>query len=212
MNLKTKLSDESIFYKKVQSNIAINRLNSKGIHTVEDFINGDVEKMTTSPRTRKVFRALQKILRYKYLNEPLILDIILEKEYDDKTLECQLSKDLASLGFEVYHPEELAKKYLKKHGTCKMIDLLLTKTIFDVYDTYELRNFYIEYYNAQMKKKKDEKNETSHNIVENKEELEILKNELMVLLDQRDALDIKISSLLEQINTLEGSKNNNARK
>ena len=53
---------------------------------------------------------------------------------------------------------------------------------------------------------------TALNIVENKEELEILKNELMVLLDQRNALDIKISSLLEQINTLEGSKNNNARK
>lgn len=99
MDLKTELSKESIFIEKSQSVITINNLNKKGIYTIEDFINNDVEKITKTPTTRKTYRAIQKILRYKYLGEPLVLDIILDKEYDAKTSKNQITNDLVTLGF-----------------------------------------------------------------------------------------------------------------
>ena len=62
MDLKTKLNDESIFYKKSQPTKTINYLNASDIYTIDDFINSDVEKITSTPDTRKIYRAMIGIL------------------------------------------------------------------------------------------------------------------------------------------------------
>ena len=204
MDLKTRLEDESIFAKKYQAGMTIKTLNEKGIFTVEDFINCDIAKVIHSSSRKQLF-AFQKILKYKYLGEPLAMDIILEKEYPDEIIiDRDLKRDIIKLGFGSYGFYSLAKEILNKKGSCKMIDIILR--LDDKFDF--LKEFYIEYYNTQILKE----NVEEAPVESDKNSLDTLKNELVGLLNQRNALDTKIASLLEQINTLEGGKTNNARK
>ena len=204
MDLKTRLENELIFAKIPHANLVISGFNEKGIFTVEDFINYDIEQIK-SYSTRKRYSAFQKILKYKYLGEPFTMDIILEREYNDEAqIFCNLYRDTTKLGFGDYHFELLAKEILNKKGSCKMIDIIsIMSEKFDF-----LKKFYIEYYDSQMKKENIEK----VSIDSDKKSLNTLKNELVSLLNQRNILDTKIALLLEQINTLEGGKTNNARK
>lgn len=207
MDLKTKLCDESIFSERPYGIGITNRLVVKGIHTVEDFINCDIHQMSGSPGTQKQFRAFQKILRYKYLDEPLTTDILLEKEYNnEEKIEFALRKDMIKLGFSEYCFNGLAKEILDKNGSCKMIDII--SSLDEKFDY--LKDFYVAYYNTQKRKENENKEEES--IDNDKKSLDTLKNELVCLLNQRNELDTKISSLLEQINTRQGGKTNNARK
>lgn len=204
MDLKTRLENELIFAKIPHANLVISGFNEKGIFTVEDFINYDIEQIK-SYSMRKQYSAFQKILKYKYLGESFTMDIILEREYNDEAqIFCNLYRDITKLGFGNYHFELLAKEILNKKGSCKMIDIISKMS--EKFDY--LKKFYIEYYDTQMKKENIEK----VSVDSDKKSLDTLKNELVSLLNQRNILDTRIALLLEQINTLEGGKTNNARK
>lgn len=209
MDIKTRLEEEDIFAKRKKPAPVIDSLNKRGIYTVEDYINYDVEQNFYDSVRRKEFRAFQKILRYKYLGEPLLLDVILEKEISNETENIRkfhqdVERNLMILGFNF--PGGLyAKKMIAQTGSCKIIDIILN----DAPERYDfLKDFYIEYYNTKIKKE----NKEEIPVESDKGSLDTLKSELVSLLNQRNSLDTKISLLLEQINTLEGGKTNNARK
>lgn len=203
-----KLEDEIIFSKKPSGKLTITALNKKGIFTIENFINSDINQITSDSNRKKQFRAFQKILRYKYLGEPLTIDVILDREYkNEQEINLSLHDDMIGLGFGNYFWGNFPTEILAKKGSCKMRDVILYIHGRDEHFSF-LTNFYVEYYNTQMKK--DEKEE--HIIENDKESLSTLKDELVTLLNQRNALDLKISTILEKINTLKGEKDLNARK
>lgn len=201
MELKTKLEEEILFIKSPRPKLIINHLNKKGIFTVEDFINCDVEQMSSNSIRRKEFRAYQGILKYKYLGTPLVVDVLLEKEINGQITIRELTKALNTLGFNVHtnvHTENLS---WDSSTMIKMIDYIrhISSGAYD-----NLKDFYIEYYDTQIKKQNSEED-----IVESdKSSLEMLKTELISLVSRRDELNEKIKSLSEKINSLEGNKVN----
>lgn len=130
----------------------------------------------------------------------------------------------------------MIEELIDTNGSCKMIDYLTSseKNYVRGLDTFNLVNFYVNYYNTVMKIEKNKNvavdgNENSLNLLEQitelekrknelvnslnqVTELEKLKKELLCLLNQKKEVDTKILLLIEKINTLEGGKSNNARK
>ena len=205
MDLKTKLGEDIIFGKMERGKQVVTTLNKKGIFTVEDFINSDIDQIASHGNLRKNYRAYQEILKYIYLGVPLTMDVLLEKEC---SMGNELNKHMSRLGFAGYGApiweSIIARISFKNGGKCRYIDLI--KELSSKFEY--LTDFYIEYYNTQLNKQNVE--ETP--VESDKKSLDTLKNELIGLLNQRNALDTKIASLLEQINALEGGKTNNARK
>ena len=75
MDINTRLENEDLF--DSQSSKGKNRiiaLNEKGIFTVEDFINCDINNITKTSYIRSHYIAIQYALRYKYKGEPLVTD------------------------------------------------------------------------------------------------------------------------------------------
>lgn len=203
MGLKTKLIDEKLFSQKEP--LFFEHLEQKGIYTVEDYINADIKRLALALRRRHLHEAYRKILKYKYLGEPLVFDVLLEKKYGRKD-ESAMINDFRTLGFSEFDFLGDLRRLLvdlnPKDDYVKMIDIInnlpyMTKHI-------NTKNFYIEYYNNVMKQEVNDKDV--------KDVLESLKNELVILTKKSNELDKKISLLLEQINTFEGEKNINGKK
>ncbi len=193
MDIKTRLNEETIFNKKPKGNLTITSLNKKGIFTVEDFINCNVNNITKDINRKIQFKAFQDILKYKYLNIPLNNDILLEKEYTKTFQKTQLKKDTITLGFGEYSFSKLTEMILEKQSTCKMIDII---TNLDNRHSY-LRDFYIKYYENNLKNIEKSQEISNNNDIE---KLNILKDKLIILINKRNELDKEIISLLEQIN------------
>lgn len=207
MDLITRLENEPIFFSQmIKGKKRIEKLNKKGVFTIEDFINCDVEQLTSTDYLIKQYRAFQHILRYKYLNMPLVLDIILDKEYNEIKFFSQFSRDLVKLGFGEVIFSNLAERLRKEDPSkpIKMIDLLKTISIYvKNYQYQSLAQFYVDYYDQEILK------QPNHNI--STHSIEELKNQLTVLLIQRNELDSKISAIEQQISTLEGGTVTNGR-
>lgn len=205
MDINTRLEDEIIFAKRPMAKKVITTLNNKGIYTVADFINCSIEQLSNNLYAKKQFRAFQKILRCKYLGEPLPPDITLSKEYPSKErIRMNLNKDMMNLGFGEYNFNHVAETILIQNGTCKIIDI-----IFRLNEKFDyLKEFYIQYYNTEVKNGIDD----VHVITSEKNNLVELKRELENLLNQRKILDKRISFLLDQINSITESRPRNTRK
>lgn len=229
MDIKTRLENEELF--GYQPNVGKKRivaLNNKGIFTVEDFINCDITNITTTSYMRRYYIAVQHVLKYKYEDEPLVLDVLFDKEYKIGRERCGLGAPFklhiggaTKIGFENSTFSEIAKKLLKhkmienddyyqhsavKNGGFKkdsynvsIIEIL--KALAQSGD--KLAQFYVDYYEKQIL---EEKPQTSS------ETLEKLKNEIVLLTTKRDELDEKIYQLKEQVQTLEGGNIVNGRK
>lgn len=77
MDIKTKLEDDKVLGVSLETN---SFLNSKGIYTIEDFLN---IKESDIPVTRSnYYLAMQHIFRHAYLDQELVYDVLLEKEYE----------------------------------------------------------------------------------------------------------------------------------
>lgn len=208
MDIKTRLENEILFN---GSNQTIRILKKSKIFSIEDFIYLDIRLIGRIEKSK--LRALQKILKYKYLNIPLIMDVLLEKEYSSDCLKdphlFEIRKDIRTLGFVCNTPFSIcARTLIEKNGTCKLIDILLKvleeSTILEnitIKGTDKsILNFYIEYYNSHI----ITENLKSANGENNREILVALKSELTCLVNQRNELDEKTSDLEQQISTLEG--------
>lgn len=203
---KINLNEEALFAEKPYVMRTINTLNKKGIFTVEEFINTDSRDLATDGNRRKQFRAFQEILKYKYLGTPMVIDVLLDKEYTSTN--DSISNDLVTLGFGNSLWDGMAENFYKSKGPFKIIDFIMElDNSFDY-----LKFFYIEYYNSNNKLRKKNINGSTPSYDKDKDYLESLKNELVNVLLQRKKLDEHISLLLAQISKLEGVIKSHARK
>ena len=78
--LNMKLEDEPFLNKKPNFGQNLIGLHNRGIYTLRDFINMDL-KTVPNTATRNEFFRLIDILKYKYLGEALVCDVLLYKKY-----------------------------------------------------------------------------------------------------------------------------------
>ena len=120
MDINTRLENEDLF--DSQSSKGKNRiiaLNEKGIFTVEDFINCDITNITKTSYIRSHYIAIQYALRYKYKGEPLVTDVLLDRNFRVPRSKIALAshydfyiRNMTKLGFENYSTSQIGKKIL----------------------------------------------------------------------------------------------------
>ena len=237
MDIKDRLESIDLF--EPQSATGKNRiisLNNKGIFTVEDFINCDIDGLTKTSYIRREYKAIQHVLRYKYKGEPLVLDVLLDKSFSLRRSDVMgltttpyfnaIEKSFRRIGLGGLTASHIAIKLAKE----KMVDnhdfysydAVDGKFKKDKYEVLvidilkhmaqkgsKLAKFYVEY---QEKKELEERQQHSPSEHNSSEVLENLKSTIVLLTSQRDALDEKIRQLTEQVQTLEGGSIVNGRK
>ena len=94
MDIKTRLEDDKVLGVSLETK---SFLNSKGVYTIEDFLN---IKESDIPVTRSnYYLAMQHIFRHAYLDQELVYDVLLEKEYEiNKKGLDEFSEDYLKLG------------------------------------------------------------------------------------------------------------------
>lgn len=94
MDIKTRLEDDKVLGVSLETK---SFLNPKGVYTIEDFLN---IKESDIPVTRSnYYLAMQHIFRHAYLDQELVYDVLLEKEYEiNKKGLDEFSEDYLKLG------------------------------------------------------------------------------------------------------------------
>lgn len=94
MDIKTRLEDDKVLGVSLETK---SFLKSKGVYTIEDFLN---IKESDIPVTRSnYYLAMQHIFRHAYLDQELVYDVLLEKEYEiNKKGLDEFSEDYLKLG------------------------------------------------------------------------------------------------------------------
>lgn len=94
MDIKTRLEDDKVLGVSLETK---SFLNSKDIYTIEDFLN---IKESDIPVTRSnYYLAMQHIFRHAYLDQELVYEVLLEKEYEiNKKGLDEFSEDYLKLG------------------------------------------------------------------------------------------------------------------
>ncbi len=226
MDENIKLNWEKLLFIGDDPDIRIKHLNDMGIFTIADFINADVTTLLESKANstmKNQFIVYQQILGYKYRGQKMVRDIYLDREYhivnmgenhfpvltsaaedaEKKEVYTQgLLQALDDLGFRRFFMRRGTGSF-SKFEQISMIDAIKQIAQLDP-DFKPLSDFYIEYYEKEIKKP-----ETKELDLQN---AEALKNEIVRLLGQRYELDSKISQLVEQVNALEGGSISNGRK
>ena len=107
MDIKTRLEDDKVLGISLETK---KFLNSKGIYTIEDFLNVNESDM---PVTRSnYYLAMQHIFRHAYLDQELVYDVLLEKEYEtNKKGLDEFSEDYLKLGLadKLYSKRNIAR-------------------------------------------------------------------------------------------------------
>ena len=205
MDINTRLENEVLF--DSQSSKGKNRiiaLNEKGIFTVEDFINCDITNITKTSYIRSHYIAIQYALKYKYKGEPLVTDVLLDRNFRVPRSKIALGshydfyiRNMTKLGFENYSTSQIGKKILvnkmKENDDYYQHRIAANGGIKQEYYN-KLAQFYVDY---QEQKSLEEGQQKS-----NTEILEKLKNEIVSLTTQRDKLDEKICQLTEKVQKL----------
>lgn len=94
MDIKTRLEDDKVLGVSLETK---KFLNSKGIYTIEEFLN--IEESNLPVTRSNFYLAMQHIYKHAYLNQELIYDVLLDKEYGfDKKGIKEFSKDWIKLG------------------------------------------------------------------------------------------------------------------
>lgn len=204
MNLNIKLEDEAIFEGQPRIGQMMVAFHKWGIYTVNDFLNYNIHDLR-SPRSI----AFARILRYKYLNEPLMLDKTLVREYEKR----QIKADTKSVKFDVIAAFESLG--FIRYSTFKLYDMLKDMACFnefvriidvinslpDEFGYIGLKTFYIDYY---LKMDKDyERLAEKQKLQEIRDELKDAQTQLDSLAKRRDELDAKIAQLQDENNVLE---------
>lgn len=226
MNENIRLEEEELLFIGNNPSTRIKYLNEIGIFTVADYINADVTTLLESKANgpmKELFVIYQQILSYKYRGQKMVRDVYLDREYhlvkndgdawgiltsapkNAKSKEIssgRIDHNLCELGFLRFFQGRRDFSFLQTEHI-SMIDAI--KKIAELDSKFKpLSDFYVEYYEKEIKK-----SETEELDVQN---VTALKNEIVRLLSQRNKLDSKIAQLVEQVNALEGGSITNARK
>lgn len=229
MDLSTKLRDEELFKICIESagsyrtkaNLDITNLEKKNIITVGDFLNADVDIMTTNKGKRRIYRIVKDILNNKYNGIKMLRDVVLERTLTKEEFQESIWRLLYELGLNLSKTTGDNLLAIEFGESVKVIEVLkeISRIEYDEPSVKSLTDFYIAYYEKEIKKENvnlshiienntAQNNGVENDIVEEKTTVESLKEELIRLLNQRNALDMKISELLNQVNALEGGKTN----
>lgn len=230
MNINTRLENEDLFdSQNAKGKNRIIALNEKGIFTVEDFINCDITNITKTSYIRSHYIAIQYALRYKYKGEPLVTDVLLDRNFRVPRYKIALGshydfyiRDMTKLGFENYSTSQIGKKILvnkmvenndyyphkiaanggikQEYYNVSMMEILKVKA----QSGDKLAKFYVDYHSKKSLEEEQKKSDF--------EILEKLKNEIVLLTTQRDKLDKKIRELTEQVQKIKGGNISNGRK
>lgn len=128
MDLNTNLMDDKFLFPEGKNNqdtlVVVKALNERGIKTVKDFVDYDPIGFNNNTSNRHFLKALQQILRYKYLGEELVNDAVFELTYPTNYDGAKkLAKDLRRLGYGykfkdlVYIAEVFSKQKKESHMT-----------------------------------------------------------------------------------------------
>lgn len=238
MDIKTRLEDDPILFMSVKSLTArgqmIKYLEERGIITIEDLIN--CSPTYFKGYRKAVYNAMIEVYKHEYLGEPLVTDVLFDKEYehsDSGYQEC--SRDLERLGlkgvserrsaifYRIISFFEADEKCVKK-GTG-----YYDPDVWKVFpsEKYNGKKFNIEqllidhaieskgvnlssYYLNYMEQKRKEQ---QVNIgIDDSATLSDLKKQFQSLLEMRDNLDAQIQSIQESIERIERGENENVRK
>lgn len=204
MDIKTRLEDDKVLFLNFLNSTArtnmLAELNKKNILTVEDFINSDTKIFNSA--TRKIYTAMIHVLRNAYLNEPLVYDALLLREYHKDHIGISLiERDIQILGLvkggnaisrALY---SLGLDYNSINNTKTTNETITMEYILENIDANSagpcLQLFYINYL-KKMKETNKSKNDETISLIE-------LKEELQVLIKMRNDLDQKICVLQEKI-------------
>lgn len=196
-------------------------LHNRGIYTLNDFITMDLKSIPDKSRRNEFFRMID-ILKYKYLGEDLVCDVLLQKIYPatyEEYLKLKekyhypdimeewlmrdilqiLKRDCSKLGipFKEVKYKRLFRPDMEQ-TTLSMKDYLENEDIRNSHAKY-LVDFYLEYFKIKDDKKDD---------VITLSELESLKKQLSGLTSQRDDLNQQIEDIKVQIQLIREGKNN----
>lgn len=223
--LNMRLEDETFLNTKPNFGQNLIGLHDRGIYTLRDFIYMDL-KTISNTATRNEFFRLIDILKYKYLGEDLVCDVLLYRKYSLTYQEYVKSnedsphfeedffvthmlrvfeRDCKTLGipflrsrFRSLFNSQYRTQFFHGAEVLPMLDYLEDERIKNSHAKY-LVNFYLEYIRT-----KAQKNEEAITSVE----LESLKMQLSSLTSQRDDLDKQIEDVKVQIQIISEGKNN----
>ena len=198
MDVRTRLENEELFCIGNNGKNRVLAVNKKGIYTVEDFLNCDIDSLNSR---NKQYRILRDVLSCKYLNKPLVRSVCLNKAVPKENIDDRGYHYLADimyneLGFSGF-PNDIRKMLADfcnndlKDGI-KMIDVLRHISANDKYAYKPLIDFYISYY--------DKNAEKEATMPENSDDIKKAKDEITFLMELRDKLDSRILELNSQIN------------
>lgn len=219
--LEMRLEDEPFLNSKPNFGQNLIGLHNRGIYTLNDFITMDLKSIPDKTRRNEFFRMID-ILKYKYLGEDLVCDVLLQKIYPatyDEYLKLKekyhysdimeewlmrdilqiLKRDCSKLGipFKEVKYRRLFRPNMEQ-TTLSMKDYLEDEDIRDSHSKY-LVDFYLEYIKTKESKK---------DVAITSSELETLKKQLSSLTSQRDDLDKQIIDVQNQIQIMSEGKNN----
>lgn len=240
MDIKTRLEDDTILFMTVNNLGArgqmIKYLEKEGITTIEDLIN--CSPTYFKGYRKQIYNAMIDVYKHEYLGEPLVTDVLFDKEYDHSEAgykEC--IRDLERLGlkglsesrdeifFSILSFFEAGYKCIEKTG--------LNSRRYDVYETvpsekYNGKKFKIEqlliehvieskgvnlsgyYLNYLEQKRKEE--QKANNGLDDFATLSDLKKQFQSLLEMKNNLDEQIKLIQESIERIERGENEHVRK
>lgn len=236
MDIKTRLEDDTVLLcrptkHKSENTKIIRNLNKRGVFTIEDLINYDLKKIISG--IRPIFMSMIDVYRHEYLEEPLVLEVLFDKEYEHSFEGYKESfKDLRKLGlislgnwdriytlishFDGKVIEDKTKPNHQLVGVIvspKYVDkkfnlqpLLEVDNYIVKNDAVDLRGYYLEY----LEKKK---NQSQCNIKSNEADiLAELKKQLQFLISMRDNIDEQINLIQKELKENDRGENKNVRK
>lgn len=228
MDINTNLRDDEFLFPKSNENekgknqasgIIVTALNKRGIQTINDLFNYDQTQFNRL--NAHYLGALIQILKYKYLGEELLSDVLLESEYSHSQRDIKkLAKDLRRLGFgrKLDELESFASRFMSLQSESKVTMEQVLKnggTRIDghfipkprLFGDADFTGFYLDY--LEQKRKQDQQEQDNN---PSKEVLEGLKLQLQGLVMMRDGLDKQIQDVQNQINALNGGQQTHGRK
>lgn len=213
MDINTKLRDDKFLFpeevenkKSNASGIMVTALNKRGIESINDLINYDQTQFNRF--NAHYLSALIQILRYKYLGEPLVNDVLLESKYTHSSKDTKrLAKDLRRLGFgrELQELEARVQRFMEAAPAEFTMEYVLKSNnryirTMRLFGNANFIGFYLEYIEEKKKKEQTEENTPIKNVLEG------LKLQLEELGKIRDGIDTQIQNVQNQINNLNGSQ------
>ena len=212
MDINTKLREDPFLFpkevdnkKRNASGIIVTALNKKGIESIKDLITYDQTKFNRFHA--HYFNALIQILRYKYLNEELVNDILLESKYTHSLKDInRLANNLRRLGFgrSLQELEERVQRFMEDAPSkFTMEDVLKSNNRFirtmNLLGNADFKGFYLEYIEKKRQKEKEEENYLSKDILKDlKLQLEKKKKKRNDIDKEIQKMECKMSRLKER--------------